>query len=84
MKQITGWLAVVAVMLVGALLPFQAAHAYLDPGSGSFIIQALIAAGLGALLSVRIFWTRIRGKFGNTVSDDEDEDIDQSDGGGFE
>jgi hypothetical protein len=42
-------------------LPNGTAHAYLDPGSGSFIIQILIASLAGALLSLRIFWSRIIG-----------------------
>lgn len=33
--------------------------AYLDPGSGSFILQILIAGFLGFLLSAKIFWARI-------------------------
>ena len=33
--------------LVGLLAPFMRPPAYLDPGTGSFIIQMLVAAGLG-------------------------------------
>lgn len=43
-------LAVVFAALV--LLP-RTAHAYLDPISGSIILQALIAGALGALLTVK-------------------------------
>lgn len=37
------------------------AHAYLDPGSGSYIIQMVIAVGLGAAFVVRGGWQRIKG-----------------------
>lgn len=36
------------------------AHAYLDPGTGSYILQMLAAAIVGALFTIKIFWTRIK------------------------
>lgn len=48
---------------------------YLDPGSGSFIIQLLIAALLGIGVAVRASWSKIRGWFGIKPKEDEtDED----------
>jgi hypothetical protein len=35
-------------------------HAYLDAGSGSYIIQVLIALAVGALYSIKVYWNRIR------------------------
>lgn len=32
---------------------------YLDPGSGSFILQLLIAALLGAGLAIKIYWRKL-------------------------
>lgn len=37
--------------------------AYLDPGSGSYLIQLVIAGALGALLAIRMSWGRIKGIF---------------------
>jgi hypothetical protein len=37
---------------------------YLDPGSGSFIIQILIAGLLGIGLAVRTSWSRLKRLFG--------------------
>jgi hypothetical protein len=37
---------------------------YLDPGTGSVIIQAVLAAVLSVGVFVRIFWKRIRVMFG--------------------
>jgi hypothetical protein len=46
---------------------------YLDPGSGSFIIQLLLAAILAAGVAVRIYWKKIIGLFKrkNTGQTDE-------------
>ncbi len=50
------------------LLEPRISAAYLDPGTGSYIIQILIAAGLGLLFSVKIFWQRIKLFFKNAFS----------------
>ena len=36
---------------------------YLDPGSGSYLLQLLIAGILGALFALRLYWKRVRGFF---------------------
>lgn len=38
----------------------ERAHAYIDPGSGSYVLQLLVAGLLGAGVAVRIYWKRIR------------------------
>jgi len=42
------------------LISPQKLYAYLDPGTGSFIFQLIIAALLGGLFSIKIFWKRIK------------------------
>ena len=37
------------------------AHAYLDPGTGSMLIQAVIGIVAAAAVTVRLYWRRIRG-----------------------
>jgi hypothetical protein len=34
--------------------------AYLDPGSGSYLLQLLIAAALGGLLLLRVYWSKVK------------------------
>lgn len=41
----------------------RSAHAYLDPGSGSFALQFLLAGGLGALFFVRSYFSKVKNFF---------------------
>ena len=52
-------LTVVTLFLGLQLVFLPAAHAYLDPGSGSFIFQALVGTALAVGLGVKLFWRRI-------------------------
>ena len=45
---------------------------YLDPGSGSIILQMVIAAILGAGVIIRSQWSKIKKLFGVKPSNDED------------
>ena len=47
------------------------AYAYLDPGTGSIIIQGLIAAGLSVTLFTKAYWYKIT-TFFKKKSDQED------------
>ena len=50
----------VAVFSFGFLFGYlPVANAYLDPGSGSFIFQALVGAFLAVALTVKVFWRKI-------------------------
>jgi hypothetical protein len=46
-----------------ALLTFfpLPAYAYLDPGTGSLIVQSIIGAIAVGAASVSVFWTRLKG-----------------------
>ncbi len=52
--------------------------AYLDPGSGSFILQILLASLVGIGFALRGYWSKIITKFRKTDAlDDEDLDDDE-------
>jgi hypothetical protein len=53
---------IVAAALVAALLLLapDTAHAYLDPGTGSYVLQMIIAGILGAAFAVKMYWFRIK------------------------
>jgi hypothetical protein len=64
------------ILLTGPLAP----PAYLDPGSGSFLIQMLIAAVLGIAVAVRASWGKIMKLFGKGQPDKlADDDADEED-----
>jgi len=55
-----GRIYVVAVLCLAFLsVSLPTAQAYVDPGSGSFIFQALVGGLLAAGLAVKVFWRRI-------------------------
>ncbi len=41
------------------LINLPKAQAYLDPGSGSFILQLLLAALVGSLFLVKSYWRKL-------------------------
>jgi hypothetical protein len=45
------------------LAPFLRPSLYLDPGSGSFLIQLLLAALLGGAFAIKIYWKKIKTLF---------------------
>jgi hypothetical protein len=45
--------------------------AYLDPGSGSFILQLLLAAFLGFLFLLKTYWQKIKGRIKKIISREE-------------
>ena len=44
----------------------EKSFAYLDPGSGSFILQMLIGAFLGAMFTLKIYWRKLKSFFGGS------------------
>lgn len=47
------------VAVAWAFLCAPPAHAYLDPGTGSFIFQILAASFLGAMATIKIWWSKV-------------------------
>ena len=46
--------------------------AYIDPGAGSFVLQALLATLAGALVALRGRWGDIKRRLGLSRSDDDE------------
>ena len=44
------------------------AYAYIDPGSGSIVIQALIGALVGVGITLKVYWAKIRMAIDNKFS----------------
>lgn len=57
---------VLAVWLTFQLVSFSAAaHAYLDPGTGTILVQSLLAGVAGAVAVVGLYWQRFKAFFAN-------------------
>ena len=42
---------------------FETGNAYLDPGSGSFILQLILASLMGALFMLGMYWKKVKAYF---------------------
>jgi hypothetical protein len=65
------------VLLIAALLAPATAHAYVDPGTGSMVLQGVIAAVLGLGLTLKLYWRRIRKRLTGKRERDDETDADQ-------
>jgi Na+/melibiose symporter-like transporter len=63
-------LSISGMALCICLLCTTPACAYLDPATGSMIVQAVIAFVAAAGVSVGIFWKRLKSFFGRNKEDD--------------
>jgi hypothetical protein len=59
-----------------ASLPLLSGKAYLDPGSGSILIQLLIAGLLGAGFIIKVSWKRIKAFFSRSKAPEEEKTED--------
>ena len=59
-----------SALLSVSLLPLasQNIHAYIDPGTGSLIIQVLIASFVGALFLLKVYWRKVKAFLNNLFS----------------
>ena len=53
-----------AVLLVLLLLTPLPLYGYIDPLSGSIILQVIAAGLFGGLLTIKRFWLKVRAAFG--------------------
>ena len=54
--------------LILFLWSIKDAHAYIDPGTGSYIIQVIIGGALGAAFALKVYWRKIKFYFANLLS----------------
>ena len=60
--------SLIILLLVFSLIFAKHAHAYIDPGSGSYIIQIILATVLGGLFAIKLYWKKIKSYFSNLFS----------------
>ena len=54
------------------LLSTQHAYAYLDPGTGSMLLQGLIGGIAGGLFAIRLYWGKLKSRFGRVPASPPD------------
>jgi hypothetical protein len=59
--------------------PVKVEPLYLDPGSGSILIQLIIASALGAALVFKTSWSRIKNFFKRDGAEATDDEIESED-----
>jgi hypothetical protein len=70
MKQTNLLIRSVALLISGLFLLPLCGYSYIDLGSGSYIIQLLIAGFVGFSLSIRIFWKKIKSRLSKKTKTD--------------
>lgn len=68
-RSIMKFLFLVTAFVILLFYPIKS-EAYLDPGTGSFMLQMLGAAILGGVFSIKIFWQRIVNFFSKKKEDE--------------
>ena len=70
-KSVRPWIFAAALILT--LLTAAPAAAYIDPGTGSYIVQAVVAAIAGGMFAIKMYWQRLKGLFVRNSSDGSSE-----------
>ena len=71
--------AVLKLTLVAAFFLFffpRSVQAYVDPGTGSYLLQIILASIAAALLGIKYFWDKIRSIFSRAPSEQQDDEKD--------
>ncbi len=68
------FIALLGVFLVGALQ--REALAYLDPGSGSYILMMLISGAVGGAYAIKLYWKKLVGFFSGKSKQSPDADAE--------
>ena len=56
LKLITFIFFIISICLIFS----QKAYAYIDPGTGSYIFQIVIASAVGLLFALKLYWLKIK------------------------
>lgn len=63
LRGLAGWLALTLFLFFP-----DRVEAYVDPGTGSYVLQLLLAGLLGALFALKVFWHRMMNFFKNLLA----------------
>lgn len=63
-------MGLLSIILLNGII-FYDAFAYIDPGSGSLVIQMIVGALVGVGITVKVYWLRIKMKFSSLGKNDD-------------
>jgi hypothetical protein len=63
-KSLKAWAVLVCLLFL--IFP-RAVYAYIDPGTGSYILQLIIATLLGVTFTIKAYWKSIKTFLGNIL-----------------
>jgi hypothetical protein len=78
MKDLIGFKNLVIVTAIFIFCSTQRAHAYIDPGTGSYIIQIIIGGLLGVMFALKVYWKKLKAYFSNLLSNRTQDDSNEN------
>jgi hypothetical protein len=63
MRIMSNWLIYCVLFLLAWVIFPPSTHAYIDPGTGSYILQIVIAGIAASVFALKMFWGKIKGLF---------------------
>lgn len=71
--------SLILIVLFLSLITPSAAYAYLDPGSGSMLLQLVLGGLAGLAVIAKLYWHRLLGLFGmNAPQEEGDSEMDST------
>ena len=61
----TAQITVISIFII--FIAIQNVDAYIDPGTGSFLLQLLFAALIGVLFTIKMGWNKIKTYISNLI-----------------
>jgi hypothetical protein len=74
MRKVYGLTQNVLWVFLGFCILTPTAYAYLDAGSGSMMVQILLAGVAGIGVALKVYWRRLRAFFGKSQSKNGEKD----------
>ncbi len=72
MKYFTRLIARLAFLVLLCMIFSKKVYAYLDPGTGSYLFQMLIAGLIGGSFAIKLYWRRIKSFFSGSRSTEKE------------
>lgn len=73
MRSRAGLTSVLLAVVCLSTVSIDGAYAYIDPGTGSYILQLLIGGSVAAVFLVKMYWQRLLAVFSRNKPKDRDE-----------